>query len=345
MASERTLLVTGGAGFIGSRFASQHLVRHPSDRVIVLDALTYAGSLERFPGEIRGSDRFEFVHGNVRNADLVASLLKRCTTVVHFAAETHVPRSLADSLLFFETDVLGTQALAGQAVAHAERLERFIHISSSEVYGSSVGGAMDEDHPLAPTTPYAAAKCGADRVVHSCVRTYGLPAVLVRPFNNFGPAQHLEKLIPRFITSAILGEPLTIHGDGTAARDWVFVDDTCDAIEAVLAAPAGDVVGEAFNVGTGVSTSVAELADLIVEMTGAAGARIVHGPERPGQVALHRACAEKISQRLGFSPTTVLRAGLESTVDWYRGNRDWWQRQLWMRAVPIADSEGSITYW
>jgi dTDP-glucose 4,6-dehydratase len=341
----RSLLVTGGAGFIGARFVAHHLRAHPDDRVLVLDALTYAASLENLMGATDGDERIRFVHGSVRSPHIVQSVLEQCDTIVHFAAETHVPRSISDSLIFFETDVLGTQTLAAQAVQRIDRIERFIHVSSSEVYGSAVHDPMDEEHPLRPCTPYAAAKCAADRLIHAFVTTYGLPAVLVRPFNNYGPGQHLEKVVARFVTGALRGDPLTVHGDGHAARDWVFVDDTCEAIERLLAAPLDAVRGEVFNVGTGRTTDVLALAREVVRITGASPELIVHSADRPGQVLQHRADTRKLAARVGFTPQTTLADGLAATVAWYREHRDWWERQLWMRSVPVVGPDGTITYW
>lgn len=341
----RTLLVTGGAGFIGSHFVAAHLAAHRDDRVVVLDALTYAGRLESLPLEVRRNDRFEFVHGNVRSPQLVDSLVAGADVIVHFAAETHVPRSISDSLIFVETDVLGTQTLAAAAVRHRARVERFVHISTSEVYGSAETPAMDESHPLQPHTPYAAAKCGADRLVHACAVTYALPAVIVRPFNNYGPAQHLEKLVPRLVTSALLGEPLTVHGDGKASRDWTHVDDTCRALGLVVDAPLDRVRGEVFNVGTGVSTDVLTLARKVLSMTGRDAGEVVHGSDRPGQVSRQQAASDKAAERLGFRARVELDRGLEETVAWYRENRAWWESMRWMRAVPVMGSDGKVTWW
>ena len=345
MATQRTLLVTGGAGFIGSRFVTRHLETHPDDSVIVLDALTYAGSLENVPASVRDSGRFQFVHGSVRSPQVVDLLLERSDAVVHFAAETHVPRSISDNLVFFETDVLGTQMLASRVVGRLDRIKRFIHVSSSEVYGTAVHETMAEDHPLSPCTPYAAAKCAADRLIYSFVETYELPATIVRPFNNYGPRQHLEKLLPRLITSALLDEPLTVHGKGAAARDWVYVDDTCAGISAILDAPQEEVVGEVFNLGTGRAEDVLSMARRVADLTGRRHDAIVHTPDRPGQVALHRASTHRLREQVGFEAAMSLDQGLERTVDWYRDNRDWWERQLWMRSVPVAGSDGAITYW
>lgn len=345
MGQERTLLVTGGAGFLGGRFTIDHLTRFPDDRVIVLDALTYAASLEIFPDELRRSPRFEFVYGNVRSPLLVESLVARADVVVHFAAETHVPRSISDNLIFFETDVLGTQTLASAVVRHRERVERFVHVSTSEVYGTAVIDPMPETHPLAPCTPYAAAKCGADRLVYAFACTYDLPAVIVRPFNNYGPGQHLEKLVPRLATSAILGEPLTIHGDGSAARDWIHVADTARGIEAVLAAPIERVRGEVFNMGTGVATDVLTIARQVLAITDRGEELLCPTPERPGQVALHRADPRKAREMLGFEPDRKLADELARTVAWYRENRAWWERLRWMRSVPVTGGDGSVTFW
>jgi dTDP-glucose 4,6-dehydratase len=341
----RALLVTGGAGFIGSRFVRHWLRTRPADRIVVLDALTYAGSLDNLARATEGSDRVRFVHGSVRSPHIVDSVLRECDTVVHFAAETHVPRSISDSLIFFETDVLGTQTLAAQAVAQGARVERFVHVSSSEVYGTALAERMDEEHPLRPCTPYAAAKCAADRLIHSFVTTYALPATIVRPFNNYGPGQHLEKLLPRFITSALRGDPLTVHGDGGAERDWVFVDDTCEAIARVLDAPLAAVRGEVFNVGTGIATDVLTLAHEVIRSTGASPDLVTHGADRPGQLQRHCADGGKAHARLGFAARTALADGLERTVAWYRAHRDWWERQLWMRSVPVVGADGRVTYW
>jgi dTDP-glucose 4,6-dehydratase len=341
----RTVLVTGGAGFVGGRFTIDHLARFPDDHVIVLDAMTYAASLESFPEAVRSSPNFEFVYGNVRSPLLVESLVARADVVAHFAAETHVPRSISDNLIFFETDVLGTQTLVSAVVRHRQRVERLVHISTSEVYGSAEIDPMDERHALSPRTPYAAAKCGADRLVHAFACTYELPVVIVRPFNNYGPRQHLEKLVPRLATSALLGEPLTIHGDGRAARDWIHVGDTARGIEAVLAAPIERVRGEVFNLGTGVATSVIEIAREVLALTGRGEELLAPTPERPGQVALHRADPSKAREVLGFVAERKLADGLAETVAWYRENRDWWERLRWMRSVPVTGPDGTVTHW
>lgn len=343
--SARTLLVTGGAGFIGARFVTNHLARHANDRVIVLDALTYAGNLGNLPEDAARAGRLEFVHGSVRSPALMDALTARADAVVHFAAETHVPRSIVDSLVFLETDVLGTQMVLAQALRHRDRVRRVVHISSSEVYGSAVTTPMAEDHPLDPCTPYAAAKCGADRLVSSFWHTYALPVVIVRPFNNYGPGQHLEKLVPRLVTSALDGEPLTVHGTGAAARDWVYVDDTCEAIERILDAPEDAVAGEVFNVGTGIATDVLTMARRVLALAGRDESSITHTDERPGQVQLHVAATKKSLETLGFETRVGLDDGLARTLAWYRDQRARWEPQRWMRSVPVVDGDGRFSWW
>jgi dTDP-glucose 4,6-dehydratase len=337
-----TMLITGGAGFIGSNFVRRVWERYPDYRIIVLDLLTYAGNVMNFTDEMRESDRFEFIYGSVCNGAQVADIMSRVDLVVHFAAETHVTRSIYDSTTFFETDVLGTAALASAAVQNAARIRRFVHVSTSEVYGTcrSDHDKMDEEHPLEPCSPYASAKAGADRLIYSYWRTHDLPAVIVRPFNNYGPRQHLEKCIARFVTSALMGEPLTVHGTGFSSRDWIYVDDTCEAIDALVHAPASDAVGEVFNLGTETSTDVLALAHMILEKTGRSKDLIKWVGDRPGQVEKHRADASKIRRVLGWTPDVDISAGLDRTIAWYADNEPFWRPQLWMRKIKIATAKG-----
>jgi len=332
----KTILLTGGGGFIGSSLANR-ILQSRSERLIVLDALTYAGK----EPAVSDTGRLEFWHGDVRNGELVESLVARSDVVVHMAAETHVTRSIFDDKLFFETDVLGTQVVANAVVRHQDRIERFIHVSTSEVYGNALSDAMDEDHPLNPMSPYASAKCGADRLVFSYWSTYGIPAVIVRPFNNFGPRQHLEKAVPRFITSCLLGEPITIHGDGSAARDWLFVEDHCDALEAVMDADLSQVAGEVFNLGTGQHRTIGEVAGLVrAAIPAAADLQAEYLSDRPGQVSRHTCDATKARRILGWTPRTSFEDGLDRTIAWYRDNSDWWDSMRWMRHIPIVTSDG-----
>ena len=262
----KTVLVTGGAGFIGSNFVHYLHDKYPDYRILILDVLTYAGSLENLPGSLSlgaNNGRLQFWYGDVRNASLVDSLVAQSDVVLHFAAETHVTRSIYDNHHFFETDVLGTQVVANSVLKHVKGIDRFIHISTSEVYGTARAPKMDEEAPLMPMSPYASAKAGADRLVYSYFATYSLPAIIVRPFNQFGPRQHLEKVIPRFITSCLLGEPLRVHGDGSAERDFTFVEDTCRALDCLMHCDLDLVRGEVINLGFGSSISLSAMAPLV----------------------------------------------------------------------------------
>lgn len=341
MSRGKTILVTGGAGFIGSNFVRRIFANRPDDRIIVVDALTYAGRMDSGPGDGHDTDRYEFWHGDVRNGELMDTLIAKSDIVIHFAAESHVTRSIYNDRVFYETDVLGTQTVAQAVVKHRKTVERLIHISTSEVYGTAVAEQMSEDHPLNPMSPYASAKCGADRLVYSYWATYGIPAVIVRPFNNYGPYQHLEKMVPRFITSCLLGEPITIHGDGTAARDWMFVEDHCAGLERLLTVDMDRVVGRVVNFGTGQHRSVLEVAEAIRDaVPGGQAVPIEFIGERPGQVGRHTCDAGFARRVLGWEAETGFEEGLDATVRWYMDNEDWWHSLVWMRHIPIMTADG-----
>ncbi len=341
----KAVLVTGGAGFMGSNFVRYLRRKHPNYRIIVLDALTYAGNTENLPKiDQQQNSHFSFWYGNVRNGELVDSLVSQSDIVVHFAAETHVTRSIYDNLLCFETDVLGTQVVANSVLKYAKSVERFIHISSSEVYGTALTETMDENHPLMPMSPYAGAKAGADRLVYSYWATYNIPAVIIRPFNNFGPYQHLEKAIPRFITSCILNEPLNIHGDGKSQRDWLYVDDLCRALDLVMHCDIERVKGEVINIGTGRSIDILTIAETVLKKMKKPRSLIRCIGDRPGQVFRHTAAIAKANTLLGWSPSDGMEKGLDKTIAWYRNNREWWEKMLWMRAIPIVTKRGAIEF-
>lgn len=338
----KTILITGGAGFIGSSFTHYIYNNYPDYKIIVLDALTYAGNIENLPvsdWKVQ-NDRFTFWYGNVLNGELVDTLVSYADMVVHFAAESHVTRSIYDNSQFFQTDVLGTQTVANAVCKYRDSVERFVHISTSEVYGTALSQAMDEEHPLNPMSPYAAAKCGADRLVFSYYATYKIPVVIVRPFNNYGPRQHLEKVLPRFITSAILGEKLRVHGDGQSARDFIYVDDTCRAVDQILHAPAELVEGEVFNVGSGTDRTILSLANNVTAAMCVDKNCYINIDDRPGQVMRHTADVSKIKRVLGFTPSVSWEQGLERTIAWYKDNEDWWLKQLMMREIPIISVSG-----
>jgi dTDP-glucose 4,6-dehydratase len=318
----KRVLVTGGAGFISSNFIHHLLAKTPYE-MVSLDALTYAGNVENLSG-VMSHERLSFVHGDIRDAELVRDVVSEVDVIVNAAAESHVEKSILHGASeFVTTNVEGTQILL-DAIREAP-VERFILISSSEVYGTAERAPMDERHPLSPRSPYAATKAGADRLAYSYFVTYGLPIVIVRPFNNYGPRQHPEKVIPRFVTQALQDEPLTIHGDGHATRDWLYVDDDAEAIEAVIAAPLDGVAGEVLNVATGVDISVAEIADRVLDAVGKPSSLKAFVTERPGQVDRHIGSTEKIERLTGWRARTSFDEGLARTIEWYRDNEAWWR--------------------
>jgi dTDP-glucose 4,6-dehydratase len=318
----KRVLVTGGAGFISSNFI-RHLLHATPYEIVSLDALTYAGNLENL-ADVMSHERLSLVHGDIRDDELVRDVVSEVDVIVNAAAESHVEKSIAEGASeFVTTNVEGTQILL-DAIRETP-VERFILISSSEVYGTATYAPMDEEHPLNPRSPYAATKAGGDRLAFSYFTTYGLPIVIVRPFNNYGARQHPEKVVPRFITSALCDEPLTIHGDGHASRDWLYVDDDAEAIEAIIEADIDRLAGEVVNVATGVDISVVEIADLVLELLGKPASLKLHVPERLGQVDRHIGSTAKLERLTGWRARTTFADGLERTVAWYRENEAWWR--------------------
>jgi len=330
--SPKRILVTGGAGFISSNVV-RHLLETTPYEVVSLDALTYAGNLDNLE-EVLSHERLSFVHGDIRDADLVRKVVAEVDVIVNAAAESHVEKSIEEGASeFVTTNVEGTQILLD--AMRATPVERFILISSSEVYGTAESDPMDEEHALNPRSPYAATKAGADRLAYSYFVTYDLPIVILRPFNNYGARQHPEKVLPQFITSALADRPLTIHGDGHASRDWLFVDDDAEAIEAAIAADLDLVAGEVINVATGVDISVDEIADLVLDALGKPASLKVNVSERMGQVDRHIGSTEKAKRLLGWEARTSFAEGLERTVAWYRANEAWWRGVLERSETPL----------
>lgn len=329
----KRVLVTGGAGFIPSNLI-RHLLEETAHEVVSLDALTYAGNLENL-ADVMSHPRLSFVHGDIRDSALVRELVEGVDVIVNAAAESHVEKSIRDGASeFVTTNVAGTQILL-DAIRETP-VERFILISSSEVYGTAECAPMDEEHPLNPRSPYAGTKAGADRLAYSYFTTYGLPIVIVRPFNNYGPRQHPEKLVPRFVTQALSDEPLTIHGDGHASRDWLYVTDDAEAIERALEVPIDDVAGEVINVATGIDLSVSQIADLVLQALHKPPDLRRHVDERPGQVERHIGSTGKAERLLGWRARTSFEEGLERTVAWYRENEAWWRAILARRARAFS---------
>jgi dTDP-glucose 4,6-dehydratase len=323
------ILVTGGAGFFGSCFVETIMQYDSHCEVVVLDSLTYAGDLENISPDIRqDTERFSFYYGDVCNAEIVNYVMEGVDVVVHFAAESHVTRSIYDNQRFFMTDVIGTQVVATAALKH--KVKHFIHISTSEVYGTAEYAPMDEKHPLNPRSPYAAAKAGADRLVYSYMQTYGLPATILRPFNQYGPKQHLEKVIPQFIYRAMNDDVLQLHGGGQATRDWQYVYDSCNKIRRIINNKAA--IGEIFNIGSGEEISIEMIAKKIVSVVGS-GKIEVRG-ERNGQVMRHVSSTQKYDMAIGKWEQLKFNDMIPDVVNWYQMN-DSWKKHEWMKDVLL----------
>lgn len=337
------ILVTGGAGFIGSNLV-RYLLGRPGYRVRVLDKLTYAGNLDNFPASFWKDQRFEFIRADVCNRQAVRKALRGCDALVNLVAETHIDRSIADVDRFVRTDFIGTYLLLDEF--RRNPCDRFIHVSTCEVYGSAQRVPMDESHPIAPQSPYAATKAGADRLCHAYHSTYGLPIVILRPFNAYGPNQYPEKLIPFFLTQALQDKPLLVYGSGRNTRDWTYVPDLCRLLETVLCVEESKVTGQVFNVGSGEEKSVLEIAKAVLEYLGKDEAGLAARPEsagrdrsdlprrtivkhikdRPGHVERLVCDTRKVKEVLGWQASTSFEPGLQLTLDWYCENRMWWQK-------------------
>jgi len=317
---DRTLLVTGGAGFIGSNFIRFLLGRQPRTRVINLDKLTYAGNRDNLR-DVERDPRYEFVRGDIRDRGLVNRLLKRAQGVVHFAAETHVDRSILDAGEFVLTDVHGTFTLL-EALRHAPQVEFFLHVSTDEVYGSRRTGFFKEDDPFNPSSPYAASKAGADRLAFAYWVTYGLPILIVRPSNNFGPYQYPEKFIPLFATNALEDKPLPLYGRGLNVRDWLYVEDCCRAVETVILQGRP---GEAYNAGAGNEKRNIEVARAILAALDKPPSLIHLVPDRLGHDWRYALDCRKL-RGLGWRPEAKFKEALQQTALWYRDNPAWWRK-------------------
>ena len=315
----RRILVTGGAGFIGSNFVHRLLAKHPDARVVVLDRLTYAGRLENLDG--LSLPELEFRRGDIRVPDEVRSAMEGCDYVVNFAAESHVDRSIEAPGEFIQTDIYGVYVLAELALKAGVR--RFIQISTDEVYGEVLEGQSTEDAPLQPRSPYAASKAGGDRLAYAYWCTYGLPVVVTRCSNNYGPRQYPEKLIPLFVTNAIDDEPLPVYGTGLNRRDWLHVDDHCDALLALLTAPG--IEGETFNIGGGHELDVLTITDTLLSLLGKPRTLIRHVEDRPGHDRRYAVDAGKLTRATGWTPKITFEDGIRGTVEWYRANPTWWR--------------------
>ncbi len=313
------VLITGGAGFIGSNFVRYAIGAHPDWHVTTLDKLTYAGRLENLK-EVEGHPRHRFVRGDIADAAVAAPLVQDSEIVVHFAAETHVDRSIMDAGEFITTDVYGTFVLL-QAARSAPRLQRFIQISTDEVYGSVPEGASRETDELRPRNPYAASKAGADRLAYSFWATHGVPVVITRASNNYGPNQFPEKVIPLFITNAVDDIPVPLYGDGLNVRDWLHVRDHCRALDLLIEQ---GQPGEVYNVGGGNEVRNVDLTHQILALLDRPASLVQHVPDRVGHDRRYALDTAKL-RGLGWTPATPFDEGLRETVAWYRENEWWWR--------------------
>jgi len=310
--------VTGGAGFIGSAFIRYFLKQHPSDSVLNLDKLTYAGNLKNL-AETQNNPRYEFVHGDIADEALVGRLMGKVDVAVNFAAETHVDRSIHDPSAFIRTNYVGVHNLLEKA--RQARLSRFLQISTDEVYGSTMTGSFHEESPLRPNSPYSASKAAADLLVRSYYVTYGLPVLLVRSSNNYGPFQFPEKLISLFVTNLIEGKKVPLYAKGENVRDWIFVEDNCRAIDLVLEKGRE---GEIYNIAGGQEKTNLELTHAILRIFSKGDDSINYVADRPGHDFRYSIDSSKLRD-LGFAAQYTFEEGLSRTVEWYRANQAWWQ--------------------
>ena len=314
------LLVTGGCGFIGSNFIRLILKDYPDDEIINLDKLTYAGNPENLV-DIEVDPRYRFVLGDICDQDLVGKLLSEGPdAVLNFAAESHVDRSIEDPRVFVRTDVLGTFTLL--EAAREAGVQRFLQVSTDEIYGSIKQGSFTENSPLAPSSPYSASKAGADLLTHSYYVTFGMPTLITRSSNNFGPYQYPEKIIPLFITNLVEGKKVPLYGDGRNVRDWLYVADNCRAIDLVLRS--GEP-GQAYNIGGDREMTNLELTHMMLRVMSESEEMIENVEDRLGHDLRYSIDSSKVKE-LGWKPERDFESELKDTIDWYRENTSWWKK-------------------
>ncbi len=318
----RTIMVTGGSGFIGSNFIRYMINKYPHYHIVNFDKLTYAGNQENL-ADLQGSPSYEFIHGDIGDLGITVDAMKQwqVTAIVNFAAESHVDRSIESAAEFMQTNVLGTQLLL-EALQHFP-VSRFVHVSTDEVYGSTDKGSFTERDGLWPSSPYSASKASSDLICHAYLKTYRFPIMITRSSNNYGPYQYPEKLIPLLITNALDNKSMPIYGDGLNVRDWIHVEDNCAGIDAVL--HQGDV-GQIYNIGGGNEIQNIEVAKSILTALGKDESFIDYVEDRPGHDQRYSINCSKL-KKLGWEPTHSFADGLAATIEWYQNNESWW-RQL-----------------
>jgi dTDP-glucose 4,6-dehydratase len=317
------LLVTGGAGFIGSNYVRRFVAQdYGFDGVTVLDSLTYAGSLDNISDLIQ-SGRIEFIQGDTRDKQTVMSAMNQVSAVINFAAESHVDRSINSSRNFMETNIIGTQNLLD--CARQKGVARFIQISTDEVYGSVEVGESHEDSPLLPNSPYAASKAAADLVCRAFIKTYGMDIRITRCVNNYGPYQNPEKFLPLMITNLLMGKSIPIYGDGMNVREWIHVDDHCDAITNVLE---NGKSGDVYNIGSGIRISNVDLVNKVIRIMQLQESRIEFVKDRPSHDFRYALNSEKSKRELGFTVGVSIDKGIEDLISWYTDNKTWWKGKI-----------------
>lgn len=313
------LLVTGGAGFIGSNFVRYWLEQHPEDKITVLDALTYAGHLENLE-DVKDDPRFSFVKGDIRSANDVAKPVEEADIVVNFAAESHVDRSIAEPEAVLQTNILGVFVMV--EAAKKSGVEKFIQISTDEVYGDIAKGSSVETDPVSPNSPYSAGKAGGELLARAYYRTYGVPVIVTRGSNTYGPYQQPEKLVPLFVSNALEGKQLPVYGDGKQVRDWLHVLDHCSGVEtAILKGQPGEI----YNIGGSNERTNIEITKLILEVTGKGEGLINYVQDRPGHDRRYSLDSTKLVG-LGWKRTHPFETGMPETIRWYMDNQDWWRK-------------------
>ena len=330
------VLVTGGAGFIGAHFVKRLLAAGDNAQITVLDALTYAGNLANL-GTALDDDTITFVHGSLDDRPLVDELVARHNIVVHFAAESHVTRSLGDAGDFVNTNVVGTYHLLDAAYRHD--VDKFVHVSTDEVYGPMRTGTAREDHPLNPTVPYAASKAAAEQIALSYWHTYGVPVCVTRSSNNYGAGQHQEKLVPLFVTRLFSGQNVPLHSRGEHVRNWVHVEDNIQGIDLVMRQ---GLPGKAYNIGDGTDLTTKQMTGLLLAAVGADWDRVDYVPDRRANDIRYAMDCTKARTDLGYRPTWDLQAGLTQTVQWYRDNRDRWDTRPLAAAVVSTNEHVDV---
>ena len=313
------ILITGGAGFMGSNAVKYFLKNYPDVQIVNLDKLTYAGNLENLK-EIENDSRYKFIKGDIADEKIIGEIVKDVDVIINYAAETHVDRSILDPKAFITTDVLGTYALLEAAKKH--NIKKYIQISTDEVFGSINDGKFTEESPFEPNSPYAASKAGGDHLCRAYFKTYNIPVIVTHSCNFFGPYQYPEKLIPLFITNLLESKKAPVYGDGQQVREWIFTEDHCRAIDMILQK---GVIGEVYNIGAGSEVPNIEITKILLKELGKDESFIDYVKDRPGHDRRYAIDSTKL-RKLGWQSETNFEDGIKQTVDWYKQNEQWWKR-------------------